>query len=117
MSIYIEVAALLIDIEAELRRLQQWQSETPSAEALASTEPFCVDTLTFVQWLQFIFLPRMHALMASRQLPPGRCQLKPLAEEYFGGAHLDTDELLRVIGALDDAVNGVDCSVAFTRRQ
>jgi len=105
MSKYIEVAALLIDVEAELRRLQQWQNESPSAEALASSEPFCVDTLTFAQWLQFIFLPRMHALVAMEQLPPGRCEIKPLAEEYFGGAHLDVAELLRVLGELDNRIN------------
>ncbi|WP_258876037.1 YqcC family protein, partial [Pseudomonas aeruginosa] len=28
-------------------------------EALASPEPFCVDTLALEQWLQWIFLPRM----------------------------------------------------------
>ena len=105
MSIFIEVAALLIDVEAELRRLQQWQSEPPTPEALASSEPFCVDTLTFVQWLQFVFLPRMHALVAMKQLPPGRCEIKPLADEYFGGAHLDTAELLRVLGELDNRIN------------
>lgn len=106
MSIYVEVAALLIDVEAELRRLQQWQNEPPSPEALASSEPFCVDTLTLVQWLQFIFLPRMHALVAMEQLPPGRCEIKPLAEEYFRNQHLDTNDLLKMIGALDTAING-----------
>ena len=105
MSNHIQIASLLIDIEAELRRLQQWQHEPPAPEALASTEPFCVDTLTFVQWLQFIFLPRMHALAAAQQLPPGRCEIKPLAEEYFGDGRLDVTNLLRVLGALDDTMN------------
>lgn len=105
MSDHIQITSLLIDIEAELRRLQQWQSEAPSPEALASTEPFCVDTLTFVQWLQFIFLPRMHALAAAQQLPPGRCEIKPLAEEYFRDGRLDVTNLLNVIGELDKAIN------------
>lgn len=108
MSDHIAIASLLIDIEAELRRLRQWQFEPPSAPALASTEPFCVDTLTFVQWLQFVFLPRMHALAAARQLPPGRCEIKPLAEEYFGDGKLDVGNLLRVIGELDAAINRQD---------
>ncbi len=105
VSDHSQIASLLIDIEAELRRLRQWQQESPSPVALASTEPFCVDTLTFVQWLQFIFLPRMHALAAARQLPPGRCDIKPLAEEYFQDGKLDTANLLRVIGELDAAIN------------
>lgn len=105
MTDHIRIASLLIDIEAELRRLQQWQHEAPAPEALASAEPFCVDTLTFAQWLQFIFLPRMHALVAVRKLPPGRCEIKPIAEEYFRGEKLDAENILRAIGELDAAIN------------
>jgi len=107
---HIQIASLLIDIEAELRRLQQWQYEAPSPEALASVEPFCVDTLTFAQWLQFIFLPRMHALVAAQKLPPGRCEIKPIAEEYFQkGPFLEKKgnvaKLLQAIGELDNEIN------------
>jgi uncharacterized protein YqcC (DUF446 family) len=107
LPIYIEIASLLIDIEAELRRLRLWQAELPTAEALASTEPFCVDTLTFPQWLQFIFLPRMHALMTVEQLPLGRCEITPLAEQYFGGGKLDVLALLRALDALDQRINSI----------
>ena len=54
-----EVAALLMAIEAQLRQLNLWEEEAPTAEALASSEPFAIDTLSFTQWLQFIFLPTM----------------------------------------------------------
>lgn len=97
----IAVASLLMDIEAELRRLDQWESEAPSAQALASTEPFCVDTLSFTQWLQFIFLPRMYALLEQNRLPPGPCSIAPLAEEYFQGGQLDTASLIKHISELD----------------
>lgn len=106
MNLHIEIAAVLIDVEAELRRLQQWQAEPPSAEALASTEPFCVDTLTFPQWLQFIFLPRMHALLAAQQLPPGKCGIAPLAEEYFGPLKLDSSALQRHLEQIDRLISG-----------
>ena len=106
MSIYIDIASLLIDIEAELRRLRLWQVELPAAEALASTEPFCVDTLTFPQWLQFVFLPRKRALIRVEQLPPGRCEIAPLAEQYFGDSQLDATRLLRAVAALDGRLRG-----------
>jgi uncharacterized protein YqcC (DUF446 family) len=105
MTIYIEVASLLIDIESELRRLDLWQSEPPSAAALASTEPFCIDTLNFPQWLQFIFLPRMYALAQAEQLPLGRCEIQPLAEQYFAELHLPVTPLIDCIGRLDTAIN------------
>jgi uncharacterized protein YqcC (DUF446 family) len=105
MTVHVEIASLLIDIEAELRRLDQWDAESPPPEALASTEPFCVDTLTFIQWLQFIFIPRMHALAAATQLPPGRCEIEPLVEEYFRNSRLDIAALQRHIHRLDRLIN------------
>lgn len=105
MTLYIEIASLLIDIEGELRRLNQWQAMPPAAEALASTEPFCIDTLSFVQWLQFIFLPRMRALIQAEQLPLGRCEIQPLAEQYFSDSHLDVAKLIGFICRLDALVN------------
>jgi uncharacterized protein YqcC (DUF446 family) len=106
MSVFVEAASLLIDIEAELRRLNLWERESPSAEALASTEPFCVDTLSFTQWLQFVFLPRMYALLDVERLPPGRCEIQPLAEQHFSESHLPVADLIAVIGRLDALLNG-----------
>jgi uncharacterized protein YqcC (DUF446 family) len=105
MTIYIEIASLLIDIEAELRRLNLWQSEPPSAAALASTEPFCIDTLRFEQWLQFIFLPRMRALANVERLPAGRCEIQPLAEQYFTDGGLAVADLIATLGRLDTLIN------------
>ena len=82
-SIYAEVADQLLQLEAEMRRLQLWESEAPSPEALASREPFCVDTLSLPQWLQFVFLPRMSQLIELEQPLPGRSGIAPLAEEFF----------------------------------
>ncbi|HSX51436.1 MAG TPA: YqcC family protein, partial [Cellvibrio sp.] len=49
-NIHIAVAEVLIDIEKELRELRLWDSEMISEEALASEQPFAVDTMTFPQW-------------------------------------------------------------------
>ena len=61
----IEVAALLIDIEAQLRQRGLWERQSPPPEALASDQPFSVDTLTLPQWLQFIFLPTLYRLLVQ----------------------------------------------------
>jgi uncharacterized protein YqcC (DUF446 family) len=105
MSVFVEAASLLIDIEAELRRLDLWEREAPSAAALASTEPFCVDTLSFTQWLQFVFIPRMYALLEMERLPPGRCEIRPLAEQYFSEGKLPAVGLIAAIGRLDELLN------------
>ena len=62
----IQVKSLLVDIECELRVLGLWEDEAPSAEALASIEPFAVDTLSFSQWLQFIFVPKLYFIIEQK---------------------------------------------------
>ncbi len=94
------VAELLIDVESELRTLGLWDHIPPSARALASDQPFCVDTLTLSQWLQFIFLPRLYQLLEEGDLP-GRCGVAPMAEEYFKGSELATDALIFALGEID----------------
>ena len=65
-SRYALLADQLLLIERELRRLGWWAETAPSAEALASVEPFCVDTLSFDQWLQFVLIPRMEQLVVQQ---------------------------------------------------
>ena len=101
-----EIAEVLIDIEAQLRQLGLWDKIPPSTEALASTEPFCVDTLTLPQWLQFIFLPTIYRLLEEEQPLPGRCSIAPMAEEYFRGMSLASGALERALRLGDPPVLG-----------
>jgi uncharacterized protein YqcC (DUF446 family) len=101
-----QVAAILIDIEAHLRQLDLWRDEQPSAEALASTQPFCIDTLDFSQWLQFVFLPTMYHLIEAEQALPTECAIAPMAEEYFRGLALPSTELERALLAVDRLLSG-----------
>jgi len=96
-----QVAVLLIDVEAHLRQLGLWQSQPPGADALASTQPFCVDTLEFDQWLQFVFLPTMQELLETGQALPGECGIAPMAEEFCRLRKLPGVPLERVLAALD----------------
>jgi uncharacterized protein YqcC (DUF446 family) len=100
-SLRTAVAAALIDIEAELRALQLWETRPPPPQALASTQPFAIDTLSLPQWLQFIFLPRMHHLVSGDAALPSQCGITPIAEEYFRGSSLHVVPLLRALGAVD----------------
>ena len=78
-----QLAALLIDLEAELRKQHWWDAQPPTAQALASVEPFCVDSLDFYQWLQFVFLVKMRVLLEAQAQLPDNCQIAPMAEQCF----------------------------------
>lgn len=71
----------LIDLETALKAHKQWESIAPSAEALASTQPFCVESLSPTQWLQWIFITRMHALLEAKATLPRNFAITPYLEE------------------------------------
>lgn len=106
LDIYTTVASLLIDLESELRHLQMWDAEPPSVESLASVEPFCIDTLEFYQWLQFVFLVRLSSLVANEAPLPVNCQIAPMAEEYFVGLSLDGGGVINVLKRVDQVLSG-----------
>ena len=96
-----DIAEVLIDIEAQLRQLGMWDKIPPSTGALASSEPFCVDTLTLPQWLQFVFLPTIRELLEAEQPLPDRCGIAPMAEEFFRDSELAITELLVSLEKID----------------
>lgn len=101
-----DVAAVLIDIEAELRQIGYWDDVAPTEEALASDQPFAVDTLSLPQWLQFIFLPTMYALVESEATLPEKCGITPMAEEFFRGREESAIGLIEALDAIDKLLSG-----------
>jgi uncharacterized protein YqcC (DUF446 family) len=102
---YIAVAEILIDIEKELRDLQLWDNEMISEEALASQQPFAIDTMTFPQWLQFIFLPRMYFIIEEEIQLPQSCGITPMAQEYFSVLNLPSAHLIGHLHKIDVLLN------------
>ena len=105
-NLHIAIAELLIDIEKELRALRLWDAEIISDEALASVQPFAVDTMTFPQWLQFIFLPRMYFIIEQQLQLPGNCGIAPMAEEYFSVLNLPSLPLIVHLQKIDALLTG-----------
>ena len=94
------VGALLRELEVALRVTSLWDTIAPTPAALASEEPFCVDTLSLPQWLQWIFIPRMRAVLDARAALPAKCAIAAMAEVYFMGE--EGGARSRVIGILRD---------------
>lgn len=97
---------LLNAIERELKQLSLWQSEYPSAEALSSQQPFCCDTLSFEQWLQFIMLPRMKALIDGKHPLPSNIAVAPMAEETLKHLGFKANPLIKCIADFDKLLSG-----------
>jgi len=101
MSRELEIRERLEAIEQALNEEGLWQSCAPNAEAFASVEPFCVDTMMPVQWLQWVFLPRMHALLDASATLPVKLAIAPYYEMALEGAMPGRARLLHVLNQLD----------------
>lgn len=101
-----QLADLVLEIEAEMRTIGLWEEHRPPAEALASSAPFCFDTLEFTQWVQWILLPRVVQMIEQQQPWPKASDIAPLAEERLKVLDHDTDRLLKLISDFDALING-----------
>lgn len=81
MDKYHHSQQLLDRLETVMREAGLWESESPEPAALASCEPFAIDTLTCSQWLQWIFIPRMKPLVMLRSPLPTQFEISPYVEE------------------------------------
>lgn len=97
---------LLTQLKQELKYLTLWQSSQPSLSDMSSTLPFHYDTLTFEQWLQFVFIERISLLIEKNQTLPSEICLLPMAEESFKKLGDQANTLLEVINQLDCLLSG-----------
>lgn len=95
---------ILLELERQLRLMSLWDDNEPSAEQLASTAPFCIDTLSFPQWLQFVFLPRMRLIIDTNKISLIKSSIAPMVEEHFRGSAGFT-QLYSVLLQVDEHIN------------
>lgn len=100
------VAEQLLLIERELRLLGWWGAQAPDQEALASQQPFCVDTLAFEQWLQWIFLPKMKQMLEEGAVLPSVSGIQPMAEQVYGAQSVKISALIKRLGEFDQLITG-----------
>jgi uncharacterized protein YqcC (DUF446 family) len=98
------VAAVVADIAAEMRRARLWETDAPSPRRLASSQPFCFDTLQFHQWLQWQFLPRMTEILDGGHDLPDSSAILPYAEEFLPSRLEDPRRLLFLLRTFDELI-------------
>jgi len=98
------IADVLLEVEANLRSGGLWEPARPPEADLGSQQPFCLDTLRFEQWLQWIFLPRMKLILEQQQPLPPRSAIFAYAREYLGKSHPASNNLLTLIKRFDELI-------------
>lgn len=100
-----EALIVVIDsLEATMREADEWEAEPPPARLLESGEPFCYDTLTFLQWVQWMMIPRMREILDNYEELPTTSAILPYAEEFVP-ENRHGRELLRLIERFDELIS------------
>jgi uncharacterized protein YqcC (DUF446 family) len=98
------IADVLLEVEANLRSSGRWDPRRPPEAALGSHQPFCLDTLRFEQWLQWIFLPRMKQILENRRPLPAKSGIYSYAQDYLCDNDPPSNNLLSLIKRFDDLI-------------
>ena len=100
-----QLPLLLQQMETELRAAALWSAQPPAPDALSSTAPFCCDTLPLEQWLQFILIPRLNALLDGKLPLPTKVAIHPMAEHVYAERAQQLAALLSAIREIDLCLN------------
>ncbi|WP_434527003.1 YqcC family protein [Photorhabdus asymbiotica] len=83
MSTEKQILHILQLIEKTMREINLWQEYPPKAEAFESVEPFSIDTMLAEEWLQWVLIPRMYALLEQGTELPAAFVIAPYFEESY----------------------------------
>jgi len=108
MTIHHPVRQQLLTLEALMRDRDLWQSVAPDISAFDSDQPFCMDTLAPFEWLQWVLIPRMHALLDSGHPLPQAFAVAPYYEIALEASHPARDVILVQLQHLDALFTGDD---------
>lgn len=92
--------SLLQQVEEQMRTIALWEATSPPSAAFESQLPFCVDTLQFSQWLQWVFIARFRALLEGDLPLPLSCSVAAMAEEAFRDME-DVEALVALLRQFD----------------
>jgi uncharacterized protein YqcC (DUF446 family) len=101
------VAERIAAIEAEMKRIGLWQSEPLAPEKFVDAGAFGINTMAFEQWLQFVLVPRVRAIIAENGEYPEESQVGVMAIRNFDGFE-EAAELTTMLCAFDALIEGED---------
>src|SRR6267142_2718524 len=102
---YQQVEFIANKIEAELKALNRWDKEPLPPDRYEDMGAFGSNTMAFVQWLQFILIPRIREILKERGDFPRGSMLATYAIREFDGDP-NSGQLHELLYELDKLVNG-----------
>ncbi|MDH4572608.1 YqcC family protein [Salinicola acroporae] len=102
MTSHDRLAHALRELEATLMDVGLWEASQPQPSAFESQQPFCVDTMSMPQWLRYVFIARLQALVDARATLPATCAVAPAMEVWLKDEPASTrDPVVRELATVD----------------
>jgi uncharacterized protein YqcC (DUF446 family) len=97
------VATALDAVEVEMRAAGFWDVAQPSKEEVAAAGAFGSPTISFGQWLRWVFVPAVRAAVAGQRPLPGASSVaaQAIREWGWGPDPAVTDALIERLTAFD----------------
>ncbi|QJQ95293.1 MULTISPECIES: YqcC family protein [Halomonadaceae] len=102
MTVHQQLDVALRRLEATMKASNLWRMPRPAPEASESREPFCVDTMSLPEWLRFVFIARLDALVDAQAPLPASCSVAPAAELYLKQTDIRASDLLLMVKAIEE---------------
>ncbi|MBU1681530.1 YqcC family protein [Candidatus Micrarchaeota archaeon] len=80
-----DIKKKLDEIEAEMKRFGMWSKTPPHKEAFEDMGAFGMKTMSFDQWLQFVFVPNVRKLLKTDGPWPDKSEVGIMAVREFDG--------------------------------
>jgi|TARA_R110001592_G_scaffold32014_1_gene112306 uncharacterized protein YqcC (DUF446 family) len=93
------LADLLIDLQVAMQDCGVWECEAPTQADMQSSEPFCIDTMAFEQWLKFVMIERFKTMLEMGADLPASCYISPMAEDAFKDR--DEGKVIHIVNCLN----------------
>lgn len=101
MSVHQQLHTALLELEATLKAANLWRVPIPEASAFDSQQPFCVDTMSLIQWLRFVFIARLNALADAGAAMPAQCDVAPAVGVYLKQENVRASDHVLVLKAVE----------------
>lgn len=101
MSVHQQLQTALLELEAAMKAADLWRTPTPDAAAFASQQPFCIDTMSLPQWVRYVFVARMNALIDADAALPAKCDVAPAMAAYLMQEKVRASDQLLVVRAVE----------------
>ena len=88
-------------IEAEMKRIGLWSDTPPHPEQFSFKRGFAGDTMAFDQWLQYVFIANVRAILDQRGQFPASSSVGSYAVREWDGSPFGTDHLIDLLIAFD----------------